>query len=142
MGVIRVDTSESLYSLVDLLLARKLKIVLRQYIKVKTAARLIVLGTDVIGSLEYVAPPDDFRSNVGKTPEVHGRIYNEEINGLAVAAVQVLALDYGGVDILIDEAGKPYIAEVNFPCNFARAEQITGCDIGGKIIEWLKNKTS
>ena len=48
---------------------------------------------------------------------------------------------FGGVDILIDSNGRPYITEMNFPCNFARAANATNIDIAGLMIDFLISKS-
>jgi hypothetical protein len=71
MGVMKIDSFPSLFSLVDFLTAQGKLMVLKQYIPVKTSARLIVLGNDVVASMEYKAPNHDFRTNASQSPVVN-----------------------------------------------------------------------
>jgi hypothetical protein len=113
--------------------------IMRQYIEHDGHARLIVLGDKVIDSIEYVKPDNDFRTNVGE-PNVRTKKYPLEIEVEAVKATVGMGLDFAGVDILVGNNGEYYLAEVNFPCFFARAQSTTGVDISGKLIDFLINK--
>jgi len=138
VGVMKVDSLESLFSVLDYLRNDDAKVMIRQFIPVSSSARLIVLGHEVIDSIEYQAPKNEFRSNVG-TPQVTPKKFPAEIEQTAVKAVQLLDLEFGGVDILIHEQ-KHYLTETNFPCFFPRAQQITGTDIAGKMVDYLYRK--
>ena len=104
-------------------------------------ARLIVLGDQVIDSIEYKREPNDFRSNVAKQPSVLAKKFPQHIQDAAVESVKALDLEFGGVDILIQNDGQFYIAEVNFPCNFSRSQLTTQTDIAGAIIDFLVAKS-
>ncbi|MDP3997521.1 MAG: hypothetical protein U1C49_00365 [Candidatus Andersenbacteria bacterium] len=140
VGVMKVDTYSSLFSMVDFLRRHKQDAVIRQYIDVVKSARLVVLGDKVIDSIEYTAPEGDFRSNAGHKPNVAVKEFSEEIRETAVRAVAECKVEFGGVDILVDKAENIYLAEVNFPCNFARAQALTGVDIAGLMLDYLLGK--
>ena len=139
LGVMKIDSFSTLFGIVDYLLSQCKLITLCQYIPVKTSARFIVLGDKVIASLEYRAKGHDFRSNEASTPIVIGKKYPAALERLAVHATKVLGLEFSGVDILIHEA-KPYVTEVNFPCNFVRPQTVLDMDIARAMIEYLSGK--
>lgn len=139
IGVMRVDSRESLFSVSDYLRKQGDMVVMKEYCNVTSTARLIVLGDKVIDSIEYSAPKGDFRSNEGKTPNVSPKKFGSEINDTAIRAVKSLGLEFGGVDIMITGDG-PKVAEVNMPCFFPRCQMITGTDIAGQMVEYLMNK--
>lgn len=142
VGVIRADSSDSLYSILDYLKENtRLPVALRKYIDFKSHARLIVLGNKVIDSIEYIRPAGDFRSNAGSRPKVAPKKFPAKVEKAAVKAVRTIGYEFGGVDILIDNDGKSfYIAEVNFPCNFSRSQDTTGVDIAGAMVDYLMEK--
>lgn len=141
VGVMRVDSYPSLFSVADYLLSQKEgRFTLKEYIEGKSSARLIVLGDQVIDSIEYRASNDDFRSNEGNKPNVFEASFDKNVNDLAVEAVHSLGLEFGGVDILFSEKG-PLVAEVNFPCFFPRCQLLTGTDISGMMIDHLVKKS-
>lgn len=141
VGVMKIDSLESLYSVVDYLAMQNDEFILRQYIDYKEHARLIVLGDQVISSIEYKRVENDFRSNAGNDLNIINKKFDSNIENIAIKSVQVLGYEFGGVDILIDQNGNPFIAEVNFPCYFPRAQQYSNIDISGQMIDFLINKS-
>ncbi len=140
LGVMKIDSFTALFGIVDYLLAQNKFISLRQFVPVKSSARLIVLGKNVIGSIEYQAKGDDFRTNASAVPVVVKKQYSREIQGLAVRATQAMGLEFGGVDVLID-GKKYYVSEVNFPCNFVRAHKVLKKDIALEMVRYLQAKS-
>jgi len=141
VGVIQVDSLPALYSLIDYLPLASGNIIMRQFIKTNSHARLIVLGDKVIDSIKYNAPADDFRTNTGDSPAVEPYDYPADIKKLAAQSVKVLGVEFGGVDIMINDQDHPFITEVNFPCNFARSQHATGTNIAGLIVDHLMAKS-
>lgn len=137
VGVIKVDSTSALYSLIDYLHGTRTPIIMRQFIHARHSARLIVLDGRVIASIEYSAPAHDFRTNIGCHPIVKAKQFSPAVNRLAVQAVSAMGNLFGGVDILIDSQDRPYITEMNFPCNFARASAATGIDIADLIVKFF-----
>ena len=113
VGVIKIDSLDSLLSIVDVLLNTDNKFIMREFINYKQHARLIVLGNKVVSSIEYKKIKNDFRSNVGKELNIMAKSFGKEIENVAIKAVRVLGYEFGGVDILIDNKKNFYIAEVN-----------------------------
>lgn len=139
VGVMRVDSRESLVSILDHLDTSKDYYIMREFIETNTSARLTVVGDQVVDSIEYQAPRGDFRTNVG-TPTVVPKKFPDAIQKTAVEAVSVLGIETGGVDILINDHGH-YLAEVNFPSFFTRSQHATGTDIAGMMLDYLIDKS-
>ncbi|MBR5389054.1 hypothetical protein IK146_00580 [Candidatus Saccharibacteria bacterium] len=139
VGVMRVDSKQSLFSVSDYLREQGGMVVMKEYCDVASSARLIVLGDKVIDSIEYSAPKGDFRSNEGTVPNVSPKKFDPEVEEIAVRATHALGLEFGGVDIMITKDG-PKVAEVNSPCFFPRCQMLTGTDIAGKMVEYLRDK--
>lgn len=143
VGILKVDSPEALFSMVDILNKEKNEIVMKEFIPHKKHARLIVLGDEVIDSIAYISKGSDFRTNVGKDILVAPEKFSPEIEAIAIKAVSVSGWEFGGVDIIIHEkTGAPFLAEVNFPCFFPRAEDITGVPIAQKMLEYLVKKSA
>lgn len=139
VGVMRVDSQQSLFSVSDYLREQGEMIVLKEYCNVTSSARLIVLGDKVIDSIEYSAPKGDFRSNEGAVPNVAPKKFDSHIEEIAINATHALGLEFGGVDIMITEDSAK-VAEVNYPCFFPRCQMLTGTDIAGQMVEYLMGK--
>lgn len=137
IGVIRIDSIESLFSVADVLDKSNQTYIMRKYINDCHHARLIVVGDKVVASIEYKKDVDDFRTG---DDDVIPADFGEKINKIAVKAVNILNIEFGGVDILIDKNKKPHIAEVNFPCYFPRAQDTADVDVAGMMLDYLINK--
>lgn len=135
VGVMRLDSRESLISVVDHLNSRGEHYIMRAYIDTDRSIRLTVLGDRVIDSIAYQVKQGDFRSNVSN-PTVTPIDTPDDMRETAVAAVAAMGYAFGGVDVLTDETGF-YITEVNFPCNFPRSQLATHTDITGQILNYL-----
>ncbi len=140
VGVMRLDSPESLFSVSDFARHGGSELLLKEYCSVRSSARLIVLGDKVIDSIEYSAPKGDFRSNEGASPNVSPRRFDTEVEQLAVHATNAQGLEFGGVDIMLTDDG-PKVAEVNFPCFFPRCQMLTGTDIAGQMVDYLRKKS-
>ncbi|MCX6763380.1 MAG: ATP-grasp domain-containing protein [Candidatus Moranbacteria bacterium] len=143
VGVMRVDSLESLCSIADFLYKSEGNFVLRQYINSRESLRIIILGEKVIASMKYKASHEgDFRSNrKTKLDNVENIQNNPQIEKIAIEAVKAMGLEFGGVDILLDEKNNPYVLEVNFPCHFGEAQTFTNVDIAGQMIDYLIKKS-
>lgn len=144
-GIMKIDSWESLLSVSDFLNSEPLQLtcsdyIMREFIDHSEQARLVVLENKVIASKENRKNSDDFRLN--KNIKESAKKYSSEIEKTAIRAVNSLGWRFGGVDILIGDNGKHYIAEVNLPCNFARTQLLTGIDIAGIMIDYLIKKAN
>lgn len=141
VGVMYIDSMKALLSTADYLRKMNSECIVRKFVGNATHGRFIVLGNSVVDSIEYRAPENDFRTNVGSNPTVMSKQFDNAVNRIAVDAVHALGYEFGGVDILIDDSGKPHILEVNFPCYFARAQQCSNIDIAEMMVQYLMNKS-
>lgn len=141
IGVMKIDSYESLFSIVDFLATTNSHFILRAYVDYVEHARLVVVGNKVVASMQYKRVPGDFRSNVGKQFVSQPKKYGKDINKLAVRSVTVLGREFGGVDILIDKKKQAHLAEVNTPCYFPSAQEKTGIEISGIMLDHLIAKS-
>jgi hypothetical protein len=139
IGVMKVDSLSSLYSIVDYVNSRGDHIMLKEFIDTQSSARLVVIGDSVVASVLMQAANEEFRSNVGKKKTAK-QLFPPAIQTLAVRATQAYGIEFGGVDVLFDKQHSPYVVEVNFPCKFLRAQIVSGVDIAGKMIDHLQMK--
>lgn len=142
-GVIRIDSMDALSSTVRLISSDpQAKFVLKELIQTDYSLRVIVLGDAALAAISYRSRRGDFRTNVEKNPLMEPVALSEEIATLAVAATKSLAIEFGGVDILVDNAGRAFVAEVNFPCAFPDVELTTGTKIAEEMVNFLHQKSA
>jgi len=141
IGVIKVDSAQALYSIVDFLNKSGEKYIFREFIQTNESARLVVVGERVVASINYRATSDDFRSNNRiKKENVENKKYSPEVEQSAIEATKLKGLQFGGVDILFDEAGNHYVLEVNFPFVFHDVQRITEVDVAREMVLHLQRK--
>ncbi len=137
-GIMKVDSMSSLLSILRTVIDRASgKVFLKKYIEHDEQARIIVLGEKVIGEKGNIKVGEEVVLNTGVDFTQVKRDYSLEIKEMAIKAVKVLGLSFGGVDILIGKDGKNYLAEVNMPCAFKYVEDVAGVDIAGQIVDFL-----
>jgi ribosomal protein S6--L-glutamate ligase len=137
IGVMKVDSTESLYGVIDFLFANNFEFTVMEYIDFKLYGRLFVLGNEVIASKQNLKQEGDFRTNEG-TPLP--KEFSSAIKESSIKAVKALGFEYGGVDVLVKEDGSFFIIEVNFPSSFRSTQETSGIQISELIMKYLKNK--
>jgi len=142
VGVIKIESHETLYSLVDFMMAQGIDVTLKKYIEADGHYRVIVLDNKVLSTIKYNKPDKDFRTNAGE-PEVYPINLSQEGMDVALDAVskQDLQTNFGGVDLIWSEKDQLfYVMEVNFPCFFPRNEMVDSLSISSAIIKYLLDK--
>lgn len=144
VGVMRVDSLQSLKSVLDYLRSTDVEVLLRKYIKNHYQVRVVVVGDSVVSSRATYAVEGEFRTNSVKDyrNQKHEPVeLSVEIQNICVEAVHSHGSETGGVDLLFDEEGNEYIAEVNFPNDFSYNQEITGVDIASEMVKFLMDKS-
>ncbi len=149
IGVVKVDSFSSLVSIVDYLVSISVdkNFILREFISPSGnkcySYRSVVLGGKVeISYINQSVEKDDFRSNINQK-ERKRKIINlpKSQENQIVKAVEVLGLDLGAVDYIIDKAQNIKIFEVNFPFDFSPIVQDLKYPICDKMIDFLIEKS-
>lgn len=104
--------------------------------------RLTVLNGEVLAASASVAPEGDFRTNIAGGRNDPDASKPAGAADIAINAVRVLRLGFGGVDIMEGADEKLTLAEVNFPCYFADQQTESGTDIAGAIVDHLREKAA
>ncbi|PIR94579.1 hypothetical protein COT97_00305 [Candidatus Falkowbacteria bacterium CG10_big_fil_rev_8_21_14_0_10_39_11] len=117
-------------------------LMIRKFIKHEKQYRLAVLGDEVLACHQNWLAPNDFRSNSGdsRLRKSEACDCEPDLKAIAIEAVASMGIDFGGVDILIDDQGDAYIAEVNAPFYFASTAKLCQVDIAGALVDHLMKK--
>jgi hypothetical protein len=140
IGVLRVDSFPSLFSLVDHVDDGGTQPLLCQYIPDATHFRLVVVGEGVAASYRSAQEPDDFRSYGSDDPADYLVPTDAAMAEIAVRTTRVLGVETAGVDVLRARSGELYVLEANFPCYFAQAQLAVGVDVAGAMVDHLVRK--
>jgi glutathione synthase/RimK-type ligase-like ATP-grasp enzyme len=140
VGVTRIDSLASLFSIVDYTLANGNHPVLCAYVHPATHWRAVVVGDRVVSHYRNITDKDDFRTSGSDQEEDYRVPAPAGLEETAVAAVRALGHEFGGVDILEHPSGRLYVLESNHPCYFASAQLAIGTDVSGAMVEHLLHK--
>lgn len=141
VGAIITKDFETLFSIADYLTSKDEEFIIRQYIKPKEVARLIVVGDKVVASNQKFIAEDDFRTSV-KYKLPLPKTYSIEVQQMAVKASHLANFENTGVDIVFDDNNNPYLLEVNMPHDFITTVMVTGIDIANLMVQYLINKNN
>ena len=142
LGVIRSDSWESLFPLVEYLIHQGAAPLLCAYVPDATHWRVVVVGDRAVAAYRNIQETDDFRTYAGSDLSDYPEEVPDTLGELAVRATVALRRELGGVDILEHESGRYYVLEANFPCYFAQAQLVRGTDVAGAIVQHLIDKAA
>jgi ribosomal protein S6--L-glutamate ligase len=141
MGVLKANNKADAVHLLDSLHELKGMVVLQEYIRESSGrdVRIIVVGDEVVATMERKSEGDDFRSNLHLGGSSRVIQISQEEEKTAIRAVKLMGLEVAGVDILQSNRG-PLVLEVNASPGLEGIEKTTGVDISSKIIELVEKK--
>lgn len=141
IGVVLAETRQAAESVIDAFRGLNAHILVQEFIKEANGRdiRCLVIGGEVVATIERVAKEGDFRSNLHRG----GTARSIEITGrereIAINAAAILGLDVAGVDILRAKRG-PLVMEVNASPGLEGIEKATGSDIAVMMIAWTEQQ--
>jgi ribosomal protein S6--L-glutamate ligase len=138
-GVMRVDSETSFRSVCGAFLNLGHPLLIQPYLLTGRSRqlRVLVLGQEILAAYETEPGDGDFRGNIhaGATPTpvpVTGATADA-----AVASTRALDLDFGGVDLIVNDDAVNVI-EVNPAPGFEFARRLPGTDIGGSLVGYIE----
>lgn len=96
--------------------------------------RLYMAGGRLIAAMRRYSDTD-FRANIGGGGRAEAYTPTAEEIHLAARCCSLLKLDFGGVDLLHGEDGRPLVCEVNSNAHMAALTACSGVDVAGAILE-------
>lgn len=138
-GVVHVDSIVNLKTILPHLIDSddEARFIAQKFIQHAEHYRIVVLEDKILSVIRYLPQKHDIRTNAVEVPSVEPATISKEWQTIAINAVAAEGQLFGGVDLLADKDARPYIAEVNTPCNFSRSQDCTGDDIAGAVVEYF-----
>ncbi len=137
-GVFLVDNPDVAFHIFSTLMNLNKPIYVQKYLEKNGGDyRVVVVGGRAIGA-EF-RRGDGWKTNVAQGAKPEAAKLTTELEELAVRAVQVLGLDYGGVDIAETNEGY-YILEVNPTMSWQGFKMATGINPADYIVDYLLEK--
>lgn len=112
----------------------------QEFLPTKEDFRLIVLGGRVLGAMKRVAGKNQLATNIAAGGRGEKVVPSLEMKNLALKVCQVFRCEFGGVDIMCDKQGNPYVLELNRYPVFKGFEKTTGVDVAGQVVDYLLEK--
>lgn len=97
--------------------------------------RAFVVGGRVLGAIERLVPPGEWRTNVSRGGSARPFALPSHWHDLAVRAAQVVGADYAGVDLLPARDGRVFVIEINGIPGWQGLQAATGLDVAGAIAD-------
>lgn len=141
VGVMRLDSWASLFSVVDQIKSQGSMLHMMAYIPDALHWRVVVVGDRAVASYINRTEPDDFRTYVEDDPEDFAQEPPAAVVDAAVRAVKAQGLSFGGVDVLEHDSGRVYVLEANFPCYFGHPMESGEVDVAGEMLDFLMERS-
>jgi RimK family alpha-L-glutamate ligase len=141
VGVLFVESKRALDSLVQLIYKqdKNTDILIQEYIKTDGDVRVVIAGSQIIGTMKRVVAEGDFRSNYTQGGGVKSYELSEEETRQCLIAAKAVDGDFVAVDF-IPYKGKPYFLEVNSsPGTEGIEEANSGLNIAKEVLEHYRN---
>lgn len=99
--------------------------------------RVIVIGGKAVGAINRISDTD-FRSNIGLGAHAEKAELQKEVKAMAERAAVTLALDYCGIDFVLNPT--PMLLEVNSNAYFDAFESVSGINVARLYAEHIAEK--
>jgi len=113
VGVIKVESYESLKSITQYLLAEKTDLMVQEFIPHKESGRIMILGDKIVAAVMRTIPDGDFRSNMDQGAELKKHTATDMETEIALKVSKALGCELSAIDYIMDEGGEMVIFEAN-----------------------------
>ncbi len=102
--------------------------------------RILVLDGQILGGIKRHGH-GHWRTNVAKGGKAESCEAPEEAGSIALKACAATGVVFGGVDLLLDRAGRWLLLEVNGVPGFRAFQRATGLDVATLFVEYLEKQS-
>ncbi|HET7673443.1 MAG TPA: RimK family alpha-L-glutamate ligase [Candidatus Saccharimonadales bacterium] len=137
-GVVLAETKKAAQAVMQAFYVEGVNFLVQEYIaeSAGTDIRAIVIGGQVVGSMERQSLDNDFRSNLHQGGQGKKARLTAEERRTAQRAAKAMGLSVCGVDMMRSSRG-PVVLEVNASPGFS-VEKVSGNNVAGKLIEYVE----
>lgn len=135
-GVVRIENADDARRRVLAGLDRRRGVMVQRYIALdgRRDIRVLVLGGEAVCAAGLTPRQDDFRANFHLGGDIRSIDLPADLADLAAAAAAAVGCDVAGVDLMVEQNGRPLIGEVNYSPGFRGMEAASGLDVAGRIV--------
>jgi RimK family alpha-L-glutamate ligase len=138
-GMVRVTDEETAYRVLRAWELNRCIYYLQEHVPhFREDVRAFVVGDQVVAAM--LRRGKGWKTNFSQGAEVAPIALSAEMQELAVRAVQLIHLDYAGVDLLRSEDGRIYVVEINSIPGWRGLQKITSEKIAERIINHVLRK--
>ncbi len=112
----------------------------RRVSNLKMSLRIFTIGGEAIGCMCLKAGKGSWKTNVAQNGVPSALEESEDEAKTAISAANTLGCWYAGVDLLVDEDGEEFIAEVNSSPSWRVFSRVTGTKPAKRMLEFLQEK--
>ena len=114
--------------------------IIQEYIEANgTDYRLYTVGGKVVACMQR-KNTHDFRANCELGGIASPFIPSDEMITVAETAAGALQLDFGGIDLMVDNTGKVFFIEANSSAQILNLQKVTGTNIPAFLFEYIKKQ--
>jgi RimK family alpha-L-glutamate ligase len=132
-----INNSEELYEKIKLLSPKPLLFQEFMGEYAGNDVRLQVVGKNVVAAMFRYSTNGDFRANITLGGKMQSYVPTNQQCQMAIKAVELLGLSFGGVDLLFGHDEEPVLCEVNSNAHFKSIFQCTGINVADKILDFI-----
>ncbi len=96
--------------------------------------RALIIDGELVCAATLTPAENDFRANYHLGGRIRSTDLTADLGRLAIDAAAAVGCDIAGVDLMVDQSGRPVVVEVNYSPGFKGLEAASGLDIAGRMI--------
>ncbi len=140
LGVVDVDNEDLAFHVLRTVSQTNGVFYQQRRINLKMGLRLFIVGAECLGCMRLKPRHDSWKTNVAQRGVPTALKEFESEANTAVEAAKTLGCWYAGVDLLVDENGEEFIAEVNASPSWRVFSQVTHTEPAKRLLNFLKGK--
>jgi ribosomal protein S6--L-glutamate ligase len=139
IGTILADTDQVAISVIEAFSTLNTNMILQEFIREANGRdiRVLVIGKKMFATMERIAKPGEFRSNLHRGGSSQPIALTEDEIRISERAAAEVSLNFAGVDVIRSKDG-PLILEVNSSPGLTGIERTSELNVAGALIEYIE----